>query len=116
MDDQVPERFRPVITAAVDRLVAKDYAGLRADGLVAGSNDPDDDSVGLWIEQYPATLVPLPPEAWEHAMAGETVEPRVWWVTVDLWTAEEGRSDLTLEGHILDRDPPVLTIDDVHVL
>ena len=28
--------------------------------------------------------------------------PRAWWVLVDLWTVEEGRSDLTLEIRLTD--------------
>jgi hypothetical protein len=44
-------------------------------------------------------------------------QPRTWAVALDLWTAEEGRSDLTLSatvtavGHNID-----VEIDDLHVL
>ena len=45
-------------------------------------------------------------------------QPRRWSVHVDLWTAEEGRSDLTLELTIRDStgDAYDIEIDDIHVL
>ncbi len=45
--------------------------------------------------------------------------PRRWGVRVDLWTAEEGRSDLTLELTLVEGDgggEPAVEIDDLHVL
>jgi hypothetical protein len=48
---------------------------------------------------------------------GEGGPPR-WSVYVDLWTAEEGRSDLTLEVTLADTrgDTYEIEIDDIHVL
>jgi hypothetical protein len=44
--------------------------------------------------------------------------PRAWSVRVDLWTAEEGRSDLSLECTLIDRpgDQLVVEVDNLHVL
>ena len=40
-----------------------------------------------------------------------------WYFLVDLWTREEGRSDLTLEGTLHDAmDGPQLLIDNIHVM
>ena len=46
------------------------------------------------------------------------VERRSWSVNVDLWTAEEGRSDLTLELTVRERQGGrfAVEIDNVHVL
>ena len=114
----VPEEWRLAIVDIVNRLVAKDYAGLTRDGFVSYSDDPDDASIGMWIEDYPATLVPLPKEAWEFADRGRVISlPDTWWVVVDLWTAEEGRSDLSMEVTALERGEQVeFVIDGVHVM
>jgi hypothetical protein len=115
---QIPEEWRPAIARIVARLVAKDYAGLARDGLVSFASDPDDASVGVWIEDYPATLVELPLEAWADAERGRLVsDPGAWWIVVPLWTAEEGRSDLSLEATAKESDGGVVVVvDQVHVM
>jgi hypothetical protein len=114
----VPEEWRPAIVDLVNRLVAKDYAGLARDGHVSYTDDPDDTTIGTWIEEYPATLVPLPDEAWEHAERGRWINlPNAWWVIVDLWTAEEGRSDLSMEATVRELGEQLaFVIDNVHVM
>lgn len=78
-------------------LVRGDYRGLAADGVVSYTDDPDDDTVGEYIEDYPGVLLSLPAEAWKYTDHGPNVnESGSWWVTVALWTAEEGHSDLTM--------------------
>jgi len=44
--------------------------------------------------------------------------PRAWWVLVDLWTVEEGRSDLTLEIRLTDTGGELydIEINNLHVL
>ncbi|MGY1707882.1 hypothetical protein ACI8AC_00030 [Geodermatophilus sp. SYSU D00758] len=62
--------------------------------------------------------MPLPEEAREHATAFEPPDgPGRWLVVVDLRTAEEGRSDLSLEGVVVETDAgPVVGVHDVHAL
>lgn len=117
-DSPVPERWRPVLGSIVHRLVIGDYAGLAADGLVSHTSDPTDTSIGRWIEDYPAHLVELPAEAWDFSEHGERVgAPGSWWVIVDLWTAEEGRSDLSMEATVWDDGSSVAAkVDNVHVM
>ena len=115
--DAVPQRFRPVIEDVVCRVAAGDYAGLKRDGI---DSYPDGD-LSLWIREYGdggATLVPLPDEAWDSAQASPADhEPGTWFVVVDLWTLEEGRSDLSLEATVREAGDRIdLTIDDLHVL
>ena len=114
----VPSHWRPALAAVVDRLVAKDYSGLAADGFIAYTSDPNDGSIGTWIDDYPATLVPLPDDAWEFAERGRCVDdPSVWWVVLDLWTAEEGRSDLSMEATGREIDGQLhVSITNVHVM
>lgn len=117
-DSPVPERWRPVLGSIVHRLVIGDYAGLAADGLVSYTSDPTDTSIGRWIEDYPARLVDLPEEAWAYSEHAAWVNaPGSWWVIVDLWTAEEGRSDLSMEATVWDDGSSVVAkVDNVHVM
>lgn len=117
-DDPVPERWRPILGSLVHRLVIADYAGLAADGLVAATSDPTDTSIGRWIEDYPAHLVDLPSEAWDYSTYGQWEgAPESSWVIVPLWTAEEGRSDLSMEATIWDDSATIVArLDGVHVM
>jgi hypothetical protein len=99
-------------------LVAGDYAGLARDGFVEGAEGPDDDSSGMWIEDYPYRLIPFPEGAWpgtEYDTAPDN--PKEYRVTIALWTAEEGASDLTLEAALVEHaDRIAISIDNVHVM
>ncbi|MEV4134205.1 hypothetical protein AB0J72_18790 [Dactylosporangium sp. NPDC049742] len=109
----VPDRFRPALTAIVDRLVAGDYAGVARDHSPY-RDDPDHD-LGLWAREYPATFVPLPPAAWEHATALQL--DAGWAVDVSLWSREEGLSDMTLSTFIREHDGEIqVDVTDLHVL
>ena len=121
----IPRALRPVLSAVVDRLVAGDYDGLKRDGV-----DPHEDrDLGLWIREYgraPGTdepgrarLVPLPEEAWDSAevIFEEPGPPRFWAVVVDLWTAEEGRSDLSMEADVTETSTGLaVVVNDIHVM
>ena len=121
----VPDRLRPALAEVVDRLVAGDFEGLKRDGI-----DPVPDSdLGLWIREYGrapgtdepgrATLVSLPDEAWDVAelIAELPGPPRVWTVDVDLWTVEEGRSDLTMQAEVTETpDGLKVVVQDIHVM
>lgn len=117
-DSPVPERWRPALGAIVHRLVIGDYAGLAAGGLVSYTDDPTDTSIGRWIEDYPAKLVDLPAEGWAYSEHAPWVNvPGSWWVIVPLWTAEEGRSDLSMEATVWDDGSSVAAkVDNVHVM
>jgi hypothetical protein len=114
----IPERWRPALAWVVDRLVAGDYVGLAREGFVPHASGSDDTGIGYWIEQYPATLVSLPEEAWAGAERGRCVDdPDSWWVIVELWTAEEGRSDLSMEAIVREQDGELrISLDNVHVM
>ena len=115
-DHPVPERWRPLLAEIIHRLVIGDYAGLARDGSVSYTDDPSDDSIGMWIEDYPWRMVDLPEEAWafsDHFQVG----PNSWSVVVSLWTAEEGLSDLSLEAIVYEDGPNVtVKVDMVHVM
>lgn len=55
-----------------------------------------------YIADYGATLVDLPDETWGTSVA--QWEGTHWQLLVDLWTAEEGRSDLVLDCRVHERN------------
>jgi len=72
------------------------------------------------VEAYGRTLVELPQEALDglDVVQIEGEEPPVFSVLVDLWTQEEGRSDLILELRLIERFQGAHEIEimDLHAL
>ncbi|MDT5268362.1 MAG: hypothetical protein QOH49_548 [Acidobacteriota bacterium] len=111
----VPEFLIPAIREVVHELAAGNYEGLAADGragrLTAGE-------LREAVRQYGRTLVELPDEGLQYIWVYEQQErENTWGVDVDLWTAEEGRSDLTLSLLMEQNASGVRTeIENLHVL
>ena len=100
-----------------DMLVAEDYDGIeeatRGRRLTA-------EQLSQAVDEYGRELQ-MPPEVVFHNLDVNEIEgaiPRAWWVLVDLWTADEGRSDLTLEIRITDTGGELydIEINNLHVL
>ncbi len=72
------------------------------------------------VEEYPGILTMPPESTFDNIDAIETTgpPPRQWSVRVDLWTREEGRSDLSMEMILIESDDEFLTVelDGIHVL
>jgi hypothetical protein len=62
--------------------------------------------------------VDLPGDAWALSVCGQViVEKDTWWVVVPLWSAQEGRSDLSMEAYVSDDGDTIkVRVDNVHVL
>jgi hypothetical protein len=58
------------------------------------------DRMRAYVESYGATLVDLPDQSWQSSVAQWMGTH--WEVIVDLWTAEEGRSDLALHARVFE--------------
>ena len=114
-DHQVPERFRALLSRLVDLVAAYDIEGLRRDSQIILANPIDP---LYWVRDYPATVVSLPEDAWQFADAYTVCnDASTWYVRLDLWTAEEGRSDLSLEAEV--RETPeglVVQVENIHVM
>ena len=72
------------------------------------------------IDEYGRQLM-MPPESTFDDLDVIEVEnavPRTWSVIIDLWTKEEGRSDLSLELTLMDKGNEELAaeVDNIHVL
>ena len=106
--------WRPMLRNVVRRFVAGDY---ELEGGVVGV-DPVSaqtaEHIRRYIHGYGATLVDLPPDSWQTSVA--QWYGTHWDVLVDLWTAEEGRSDLVLAGKVVESQAgPRFTIHMVYV-
>jgi hypothetical protein len=111
----IPEKLRTSLRSVVYELVRKNYATLERDGR-AGRVGAE--GLRRAIAEYRRNLVALPEESFEISSAIEVKsKPGTWAVDLDLWTAEEGRSDLTLSATVTEVGERVqVEIDDLRVL
>ena len=111
----VPGAWRPMLREVVRRLARGDYA-LAGDGIpgVAPVTAPVAAQIRDYVADYGATLVELPEDAWQTSVVQWTGAR--WDLLVDLWTAEEGRSDLVLGAEVVETaDGPLLMVNLVYV-
>lgn len=98
-EQPVAELWRSTITRVVSRFVVGDFA-LEDFALedevprVAPVSAATVDQIREYLEDYGATLVELDPATWDSSVC--VWMGNKWEVLVDLWTEEEGRSDLVL--------------------
>ena len=106
--------WRPMLREVVRCFVRGDYrlgAGVRGVDPVPGATA---NQVRDYLADYGATLVELPDDTWQTSVAQWMGTH--WEVLVDLWTAEEGRSDLVLESQVVESTAgPRLRIHMVYV-
>jgi hypothetical protein len=107
--------LRSATREIVDRLAEGDYE--RAIKRCDKSRLTKDD-LRTVILDYRRTVVSPPTDAYElDAVEVKGAAVPTWSVSAPLWTAEEGRSDLTLELTIsLGTGAPYIELDDLHVL
>ena len=109
--------MQAVVVMLTNLLVARDYetAAAMTRGRRLSAADLE-----RAISEYGQTLVRLPPEALEdfEIYQVQDTEPPTFELVVDLWTREEGRSDLTLELELVDRFNGAyeVSIQSLHVL
>lgn len=98
----IPLAWRATLKTIVDAFVRQDY-GLK-DGIpgVAPVLEETAAQIRDYIEEYGEQLVELPPEAWDTSVC--IWSGNHWDVLVDLWTEEEGSSDLVLQVHVFEAD------------
>jgi hypothetical protein len=100
----IPEVWRPTLAAIVDSLVRRD--AVIGVGLQAVDPIPPETSKACLeaVDDYgDVTLVPLPEQSWDTSVAlwyGDR-----WRCLVDLWTEQEGRSDLVLDVDVFQHGP-----------
>ena len=109
-------RLNETIHHVVALLVRGDYDGLER---LSGGVRLSADDVREEVEEYGCTIVPLPPGTTDgiEVIAVDGTPPQEWAVCVDLYTAEGGRSDLSLEMTLIDRPGWLYAVelDNLHV-
>ena len=98
----IPTAWRQQICEIVDAFVVGDF-GLDAgiSGVPPVSADRAS-QIRDYVEGYGATLVALPEQTWDSSVCiwyGDH-----WAALVDLWTEQEGRSDLVLHTRVREQD------------
>jgi hypothetical protein len=111
MDNELEDHVRRLIAD----LIAGRYADIAADGRAGRLSARE---LRTAVEEYGRTLVPLPDEGWDLVDTyPQDANPSVFALDVPLWTAEEGRSDLTLSlTATKHRETYSVEVDDLHVL
>ncbi|WP_327009777.1 hypothetical protein OHA72_22630 [Dactylosporangium sp. NBC_01737] len=104
VESAVPEVWRPTLRAIVDSLRRRDI--VLAAGLpgVDPVSNADTQRYLQAVDDYGhATLTRLPDEAWRTSVARWYGDR--WKCLVDLWTEQDGRSDLVLDVDVFDNAP-----------
>jgi len=99
----IPTAWRPVFREIVNAFVKQDYWLKGSESGVDCVSPDTATQVQNYIENYGATLVKLPEETWKSSVC--IWSEGHWDVLVDLWTQEEGQSDLVLSARVTDAHP-----------
>ncbi len=99
----VPTVWRSTLARMVDALCVHDYKFEQAIEGVPTPADGRDEQMQSYIARYGQKLVPLPPETWATSCYIYGGYDR-WSLIVDLYTVDEGRSDLILEVDVIEAD------------
>lgn len=94
----IPSAWRPVFVGIVDAFVRHDYLLQAGVPGVAPVSEDTAAHIRDYVQDYGATLAALPEESWETSVCMWTGTH--WDALVDLWTEEEGRSDLVLQARV----------------
>jgi len=101
----IPAHWRQTFRDVVAAFVASDYQrsipGVRPLSAETASH------IRRYILDYGTTLVALPEETWNSSVCSPSGDH--WDALIDLWTREEGRSDLVLHAQVFEN--PTLSVE-----
>lgn len=98
----IPHAWRDALAAVVHALAGGDYSLTALTDSFIKPTPQDAARIRAAISDYGATLTELPAESWDTSVC-IWYDPE-WDALVDLWTFEEGRSDLVLHAKIKEID------------
>ncbi|GAB3319207.1 DUF7668 domain-containing protein [Luteimonas notoginsengisoli] len=93
----VPLEWRPALEKAANAFATGDFT-LQGLSGVEPTSASTASQVRDYLADYGATLVPLPQQTWDSSVC--IWSGHHWDVRVDLWTREEGCSDLVMHAHV----------------
>jgi hypothetical protein len=102
----IPSAWRPALKNIVDAFVRHDYR--LADGVpgVAPVSEETATQIRAYIQEYGAKLIWLPQESWATSVCIWMGDH--WDALIDLWTEEEGRTDLVFQAYVSEVDSEFL--------
>lgn len=110
----VPTEWRPTLKAIADAFVERDFKLGRDIPGVLALTEADAKYIADNIAAYGASLVVLPEATWCSSVCQWMGD--YWAVLVDLYTQEEGVSDLALSVRVFEKDTGyVFDVQSVHV-
>ncbi|MDB5709227.1 MAG: hypothetical protein JWL96_1297 [Sphingomonas bacterium] len=95
----VPSEWRPKLRDIAGAFKDGNY-GLRGLADVDPLDGHKATQIARYIEDYGCTLISLSDESWDTSVCQWQLD--YWEVLVDLFTVEEGRSDLVLHVHVFE--------------
>jgi hypothetical protein len=98
----IPSAWRPVLSRIVEALADHDYCLNVSVAGVAPVSAKTAEQIRCYIQNYGATLTALPDEVWNTSVCIWMGDH--WDALIDLWTDEEGSSDLVLQVRISESD------------
>jgi hypothetical protein len=102
----IPKAWRETLSAIVEAFVAGDYGLEKGVANVAPISAETASRIREYLQDYGATLIALPDSTWGSSVCiwyGDH-----WDALVDLWTQEEGQSDLVLHVRVSEANPGFL--------
>lgn len=102
----IPSAWRPILKNIVDAFVRHDYRLTDGVAGVAPVSEETATQICTYIQEYGAKLVSLPQESWATSVCIWMGDH--WDALIDLWTEEEGSSDLVLQVHVSEVDSEFL--------
>jgi hypothetical protein len=110
----IPSAWRPALKQIVDAFARRDYRLADGVGGVAPVSEKTATHVRNYIQQYGAKLVSLPRESWGTSVCIWMGDH--WDALIDLWTEEEGSSDLVLQVRVTEAgSEPLIAVYMVYV-
>ncbi len=103
----IPNIWRDTIVQIVETFKDKDFVRLNTIANVEFIDTEYATELAENIDDYGAHLISLPEESWDSSVCsyfGEDNEDDFWKAIVDLFTEEEGRSDLIISLNIYKHD------------
>jgi hypothetical protein len=94
----IPTSWRPIFCRIFDSFAAHDYGLGNAPAEVSPVPKEAQEQIASYVLEYGATLTTLPEETWTSSVC--IWYGGYWDVLVDLWTQEEGRSDMVLSCRV----------------
>lgn len=98
----IPQVWRPIFKNIVNAFVNKDYNLSSGVNQVNPISDQTAEQIQEYIEEYGEELVDLPEETWDTSVY--IYYGDYWNVLIDLFTKNEGLSDLVLNAEVREID------------